>query len=249
MKFILRTKNAGQEHVRKEIEKLLEEKGAEWTHEMEKGCDFAVIIGGDGTLMRDQGKANCPLLGIKKEGSVGYYMSADYSDFREKILKLVEGKAGEDYMIKRFMRLTVSVNGKPLDGLALNDVLVSAVYTRRIFEAMVNLCGDSSVERNSGIIVYTPSGSHAFAHSAGASRMPEESRKLGVAGLAPYSGCLKKQEILLEKGPVEIECMSPEGEICVDGSETQIMKIKKGDTVTIDKSADDLEMVAFGGKK
>ncbi len=245
MKFILRIKESYGEYIRGEVEEFLHSNGCETTRELEKGCDFALNLGGDGTLLRDQTHIDCPVLGINPGKSIGYYLRADEKDYREKLMKLMKGRKGKDYHVHELMRIRAELNGKPVEALALNDILISPIYVRRMLKAEMDVRNKKTTERNSGIIVYTPTGSHAFAHSAGAKRIRYDCGKMGIAAFAPYSGVLKKREILTDKGPVRIECMSEEGELCIDGSEVNITKLRKGDVVSIEKSSSPLRIVSF----
>ncbi|MBN1896116.1 MAG: NAD(+)/NADH kinase [Candidatus Aenigmarchaeota archaeon] len=247
MKFIVRHKEEHWLELKKQVIRFLEENGAEWTEKIWK-ADFALSIGGDGTLMRDHYKLRCPVLGINPGSSIGYYLRADKDNYQNRLLSLIHGKEGKDYFIYGLMRLESSVNSRKMDALALNDVLISPVYVRRMLETKLKTSSGTSLERNSGIIVYTPTGSHAFAHSAGAEKIHYSSNALGVTALAPYSGTLKKREINSEKESVSIECLNDVAEICIDGSETNILGISKGDVVEVRKSADPLRLVGFSRK-
>jgi NAD+ kinase len=248
MRFILRCKDKYGRDLMEEAAKLIEEAGASWTPQIEKGCDFVIVFGGDGTLLRDQSLLDCPVLGVNPGKSVGYYMKAGRGDFKKKIKILIRGRAGKDYHLHDLSRLQASLNGQVLPVLALNDVLVSPIYVRRMLKSKLSVGGKSSVERNSGIIIYTPTGSHAFAHSAGAKKLEHGSGVIGVAAFAPYSGSLKGSEITVSKGVVKVECLGEEGEVCIDGSEVNVMRIRKGDTVTVAKSKSMLRLVGFSRK-
>ena len=249
MRIIVRSKNGYGKDIKRDVIGLIEKGGAEWTGEIEKGCDFAIIVGGDGTVLRDQHHLECPILGINPGKSVGFYMQAGCKDYRKKVMSLLNGREGKDYHIHNMMRLEASVNGRKMSSLALNEILVSPMYVRRIFESDLKIEGRKSMERNSGIIVYTPTGSHAFAHSAGAPEMRHDAGRFGVVAIAPYSGMLKKRPLLLENGHVEIECLNESGEICMDGSEVHIRELKKGDTVAVKKSDKSLRLVGFGKRE
>jgi NAD+ kinase len=247
MKFIVRHKERYGDDLRRNVTSFLEQQGAEWTEEIGK-ADFALSIGGDGTLMRDHHLIRCPVLGINPGKSIGYYLGADSGNYRKRITALLSGKEGRDYHVHRLLRLEAYINRKRMEGLALNDVLVSPVYVRRMLQARLCLTGKESIERNSGIIVYTPTGSHAFAHSAGAAKMPHGSGFMGVTALAPYSGMLKGSEITVERGHVRIESLSETGEVCIDGSETNVKSIGRGDVIEVRKSRDDLRLVGFSSR-
>ncbi len=245
MRFIVKHKEEQGNAVREKVVSLLRERGIECTDDAGKDADFAVIIGGDGTLLKHNSQLKCPILGINPGHSVGHYMRACADDFGEKILRLIDGREGKDYHVYDFVRLETSVNGEKMGTTALNDVLVSPIYVRRALKAAVEVNGKKSDETNSGIIIYTPTGSTAFAHSAGAETLEYDRDVMGIAALAPYSGELKKGEMLLGKGDVKIVCLSEEGEVCIDGSDVNIKKIGKGDTVAVRKCTLPVRLVGF----
>ncbi len=245
MKFIIKHKHGHGKGLRNDIIGFLEKNGAEWTEKTEEDADFAIIIGGDGTLLGHNSGLICPVLGVNPGHSVGHYMRACADDFEAKIAKLINGKEGDDYHVYSLLRLETEVNGRKMDATALNDVLVSPLYVRRALKAVLEVNGKKSSETSSGIIVYTPTGSTAFAHSAGAKEIHYGRDVMGVIALAPYAGELKKGEKLIEKGSVSIECLSREGEVCVDGSDVNNRKLGKGDTVTVRKCGCPLKLVGF----
>ncbi len=245
MRFIIRTKDGYEGSIKDEVIRMLRDNGDEYTEDIEPECDFALIIGGDGTLLRDHSWLDCPVMGINPGKSVGFYMRACDTDFKMRLTALFEGKPGKDYLIYDLMRLEASVNGRGLDALALNEVLISPVFVRRIMEAELKAKGRESLERNSAIIAYTPTGSNAFAHSAGAKPMRYDSKSFGLAALAPYSGALKKADIHVRDGPIRMKYLSKIGEVCIDGSELHIMELKPGDMVEIGMHANPLRLIGF----
>ena len=210
---------------------------------MPKQADLAIIIGGDGSFLFWQEKVACPMLGIKTRG-VGNYMTASKEDYSEKIRKVCQGKKNKDYFVRKFLRIKAYLNKKSLP-LALNEYLISAGYTRKMFNSKLKVKNKEFLERNSGIIVYTPTGSSGLAHSCGAKKLIWNSVNFAVIGLAPYSGRLKKGGILLSKEKVIIECLNENGEVCVDGNEKYSFKIKRGDKITIQKSKDFAKVITF----
>jgi NAD kinase len=242
--FIAWRKDYGEKIVLRVCE-LLRQRGIEYAFDEPQDCDLAIMVGGDGTLLKYQASLECPMLGINPGKSVGYYMSAKGSDFEKKLRKLLEGEEGKAYFVKEFTRLEASINQTPLPFLSLNEVLVSPIYVRRIFESTLSAKGRRSEERNSGILVYTASGSHAYARSAGAKTF-DEGNKFGVTAIAPYSGRLKRGELMLAKGQVSIKCLNDEGDVCIDGQEEQVCRLKKGDSVTVKKSPKPAKIIFFG---
>ncbi len=231
------------ESVKKEVRRILGEHGLKAMKNPKK-ADLAILIGGDGTVLRNHSNIRCPILGINPGDSVGYYMKSGPKEMREHIGKLICGKQGRDYFLHEMMRLETRVNGKLLPYLALNDVLVSPVYTRRIFESRLRAGNSSSLEKGSGIIVYTPAGSNAFAHSSGAKRLRYDYPEFGVTEVSPYSGRLKRGEMHTERG-VSVECLSREGEVCIDGQEDQLRRLRKGDVVSVKRHSVPARIIGF----
>jgi NAD kinase len=241
--FITWKKDYGESIVLRVCE-LLRQLGIAYAFDEPQDCDLAIMVGGDGTLLKHQASLECPIFGINPGKSVGFYTSADSGDFERKLRKLLTGGEGKAYFVRDFTRLEASINKTPLPFLSLNEVLVSPVYVRRIFESSLSVKSRRSEERNSGILVYTASGSHAYAKSAGAKTF-EERGKFGVVAIAPYSGRLKRGEITLTKGQITVKCLNNEGEVCIDGQEEQVCRLKKGDIVTVRKSPKPAKIIFF----
>ena len=243
-KVFINSKNAYGRDIKRKVEKILDQLGIDHVYENLHDIDLAILIGGDGTLFGNQSFLSCPILGINPGHSVGFFMSADNRDFENKVRKVLLGKEGKDFYIRNFMRLETKINRTKIPYICMNDVLVSPIYVRRILDSELRVRGRKSVERNSGILVYTPGGSHAYARSAGAKPIKDQKR-FGVAGIAPYCGMLKRGDVTLSEGSVSVRCLNKEGEICVDGQECQVTRIKEGDLVTVTKSKSPARIIAF----
>jgi NAD kinase len=246
-KVFLAWKKDYGEQVALKVCSVLRKMGIEYVFDEPKGCDIAVMAGGDGTLLNWQSSIECPILGINPGKSVGYYMPANNVDFGKKLLKIIHGKEGKDYFFREYPRLETRINKTRVPFLALNDVLVSPIFVRRILYSDLLAKGKRTREVNSGIIVYTPSGSHAYAKSVGAKPLKDQ-KKLGVAAIAPYTGRLTRGEIL-SKGNVAVKCLSWEGEVCVDGQEDYVCRLKENDVVTVRKSKKPVKIIWFGRKR
>lgn len=215
-----------------------------YTFDSAKDCDLAILVGGDGTVLKYQSSLSCPIFGINPGASVGFYMSAKNNDYDKKLKKILTGKEGKDFYINEFPRLQAKINDNNIPFLSLNEVLISPIYTRRILNSELKIKGKTSKERNSGIIVYTPSGSYAYAKSAGG-KIIKDKNKFGIVAIAPYQGKLKNGSIILDKEFVEIKCLNDEGEVCIDGQEEQVCKIRKLDVILIKKSEIPAKLIYF----
>lgn len=132
-------------------------------------CDLAVVVGGDGTMIgiaREVARQNLPLVGIN-QGRLGFITDIAQGQYREALGPIIAG----DYEEERRSMLEGQVwrDGEPIfDGLSLNDVVVSRGATASMVELRVDI-GDDFVAnlRADGLIIASPTGSTAYALSAG----------------------------------------------------------------------------------
>ena len=133
------------------------------------GCELVCVLGGDGTILRgaelSRGSA-VPLLGVNL-GHVGFLAEAE----REDLDATVERIVSRDYTVEE--RLTLEVHafedGRTVfSSWALNEVTVEKASRERILELTVAVDGRPlSTWGCDGIVMATPTGSTAYAFSAG----------------------------------------------------------------------------------
>jgi NAD+ kinase len=132
-------------------------------------CDLVVVVGGDGTMLgvaREVARQGLPLVGIN-QGRLGFITDVASSEWREALAPMVAG----DYEEERRSMLEGEVwrDGVRLHaGLSLNDVVVSRGAGASMVEVRIDI-GDDFVAnmRADGVIVASPTGSTAYALSAG----------------------------------------------------------------------------------
>ncbi len=134
-----------------------------------KVCDFAVVVGGDGTMLgiaREVARHNLPLVGIN-QGRLGFITDVAANQYREALAPMIAGDYEEEH--RSMLEAQVWRDGRSIfSGLSLNDVVVSRGATASLVELRVDV-GDDFVAnlRADGLIVATPTGSTAYALSAG----------------------------------------------------------------------------------
>ncbi|MGO4257473.1 NAD kinase [Marmoricola sp. RAF53] len=144
------------------IEPVAEEEAA-------TGCELAVVIGGDGTILRAAElthAAGTPVLGVNL-GHVGFLAEAESEDVEATIEAIVERRyTAED-------RLTIDVavyQGKELvtETWALNEASVEKAARQRMLEVVVEVDGRPLSRWGcDGVVCATPTGSTAYNFSAG----------------------------------------------------------------------------------
>ena len=132
-------------------------------------CELAVVIGGDGTILRAAELTHgtgTPLLGVNL-GHVGFLAEAEYDDVESTISAIVERRYTSEE------RLTIDVQvfqGKKLvsDTFALNEVSVEKAARERMLEVVVEIDGRPLSRWGcDGVVCATPTGSTAYNFSAG----------------------------------------------------------------------------------
>ena len=137
--------------------------------QMGQRCDLAVVVGGDGTMLgiaRELARYNLPLVGIN-QGRLGFITDIAMGQYKEALAPIVAGDYEEES--RAMLESDVWRDGQRIfEGLSLNDVVVSRGATASMVELRVDV-GDDCVAnmRADGLIVATPTGSTAYALSAG----------------------------------------------------------------------------------
>lgn len=131
--------------------------------------ELAVVLGGDGTILKAAEvvrESQTPLLGINL-GHVGFLAESE----KNQIGATIERVVAKDYLVKERLTLDVSVKleGKEVYRTwALNEATVEKSASERMLEVVVEV--DSRPLSSfgcDGIVMSTPTGSTAYAFSAG----------------------------------------------------------------------------------
>jgi NAD+ kinase len=132
-------------------------------------CELVVVFGGDGTLLRAAELArptSTPVLGVNL-GHVGFLAEAERDDLEATVDRVV----ARDYDVEERLTLdvTVSTNGDEVTrGWALNEASVEKGSRQRMLELVVEIDGRPLSRWGcDGVVMATPTGSTAYAFSAG----------------------------------------------------------------------------------
>jgi NAD+ kinase len=133
------------------------------------GAEMVIVLGGDGTLLRAADLARVsgtPLLGVNL-GHVGFLAEAE----REDLAATVDKVASRRYRVEERMTIDVIVrqNGTVSHhGWALNDASVEKASRQRMLEVVAEIDGRPLSRWGcDGVVCATPTGSTAYAFSAG----------------------------------------------------------------------------------
>ena len=133
------------------------------------GAEMVLVIGGDGTLLRAAElarPAGVPLLGVNL-GHVGFLAEAEPEDLSDAVDRVVEG----EYVIERRMTTEVTVRsngGVKATTWALNEATVEKAARERMLDVVIEVDGRPLSRWGcDGVVFATPTGSTAYAFSAG----------------------------------------------------------------------------------
>ncbi len=137
--------------------------------ELAPAIDLAVVLGGDGTMLRAASlvaDAGIPILGINL-GRLGFLTPFDPAEAREAILAALEGKLGIE--VRARLRVTLYPRGAdPEERISLNDAVIHQGGLARLLDLEARLDGKLIASyRADGLIVSTPTGSTAYNLAAG----------------------------------------------------------------------------------
>ncbi|MEK7190929.1 MAG: NAD(+) kinase [Pseudomonadota bacterium] len=134
-----------------------------------KNVDLAVVVGGDGTLLnvaRHLAPHRVPLIGVNL-GRLGFLADIRPDDMTDAIGRILDG----DYQSESRLLLAAEImrKGKIVHtASAFNDVIVTKGELARLIEFETYLDGEFvNSTRGDGVIVASPTGSTAYALSAG----------------------------------------------------------------------------------
>lgn len=207
-------------------------------------CDVAVTVGGDGTIIhaaKYAARANKLLIGVNV-GRLGFAADVEPDEI-DKLTRLVTG----EYLTEERMLLDVEVvkNGNSKHYLAVNDAVIARGQLSKIIDLNLSLDGEEiSKYRADGLLFSTPTGSTAYALSAGGPILAPQMECILLTPVCPHS--LFSRSVLFSgdstlsvsvRFPSECGCI-----LTVDGEKN--VEILADDKVIIRKSDLKLKLIS-----
>jgi NAD+ kinase len=196
--------------------------------------DLAIVMGGDGTMLsvaRSLIDNDIPLVGINR-GRFGFL-----TDLRaEDMLGAVDRVLSNRYQIESRMLINASVirGGKTIQqGLAFNDVVIKGGL--RLIEIAVEINGFFvHKQRADGIILSTPTGTTAYALSAGGPILHPSLEAIAIVPVSPHT--LSNRPIAVNSSSlIQITMIqTDDGQLSYDGQFQ--MLLESGDRVLVQRA-------------
>ncbi|MBW8704447.1 NAD kinase [Streptomyces sp. MBT84] len=202
------------------------------------GCELLIVLGGDGTLLRGAEFARAsgvPMLGVNL-GRVGFLAEAERDDL-DRVVDRVVMKA---YEVEERMTVDVVVhkNGDIVHtDWALNEAAVQKVSAEKLLEVVLEIDGRPVTGFGcDGIVCATPTGSTAYAFSAGGPVVWPEVEALLMVPISAHALFAKP----LVTSPnsvlaVEVQPDTPHGVLWCDGR--RMVELPQGARVEVRRGA------------
>jgi NAD+ kinase len=157
--------------------------------EIGASADVAIVVGGDGTMLgiaRQLAPYQVPLIGIN-QGRLGFITDISQEDMLSALDDMLAGKIESEQ--RSMLEGRVLREGRQIfEALAFNDVVVSRGATTGMAELQVEVDGNFMYnQRSDGLIVATPTGSTAYALSAGGPLLHPRLNGMVLVPIAPHA--------------------------------------------------------------
>lgn len=226
--------------------------------QLQANRDILLVVGGDGSLLSAAKiaiKNDIPVIGINR-GYLGFLTDISPNDFAKQLLLVLTGNYHAEYRtllhmyvndchdIKSTNKNYPLTNQQNIDGIALNDVVLSRGNETRLitFDVFINKQFVSHY-RADGLILATPTGSTAYALSAGGPILHPELEAIVMVPMFSHS-LSSRPLVFASDSLVELQ-ISAENEndlqVSLDGNKSII--IKPGQIISIEKYNQKLQLL------
>ena len=211
------------------------------------GAELVFVLGGDGTLLRAAElarPADVPVLGVNL-GRVGFLAEADAEHLEDVVAQVVR----RDYRVEARMTVDISatLGGQQIaDSWALNEASVEKSSRERILDVRIEVDGRPvSAFGCDGVLCATPTGSTAYAYSAGGPIVWPDVQALLVVPSNAHA-MFARALVVSPNSAVAVE-VDPDGHpavLCCDGR--RIIDLPPGARVEVVGGRKPLKLVRLG---
>jgi NAD+ kinase len=218
------------------VERLARDRGIEI---VEDSPDFAVVLGGDGTMLRALKRflgEGVPVIGVNY-GRVGFLASMGKDDLETGLARAFDG----EFEIVQLPTLEVEVGGERFP--AVNDVVAHSGVLGRMVELRWSIAGEElGTVPCDGLIACTPSGSTAYNLSGGGPVLVWGLDAMAVTFVAPHS--LHARPLVVPRNrELEVSNLTPDVEVALIADGHQVGTVASGDSIRI-RLADAVSLLA-----
>ena len=211
-------------------------------------ADFAVSMGGDGTLLKTASRVRdkqIPIVGVNM-GRLGFLADVSSADIEATFDALYQG----DYSVEDRALIGVETDGEPIEGYdcALNDVAILKRDSASMISIRAAINGEFlTTYQADGLIVSTPTGSTAYSLSNGGPIIVPGTGVMLMTAVAPHS--LNVRPIVLpDTAEIELTVSSRSHSflVAIDG---QSGKLPEGTTLKLMKAPYKVKVLKRSGTR
>ena len=213
------------------------------------GTEIVFALGGDGTLLRAAAlarPAGAALLGVNL-GRVGFLAEAEAEHLDETVRRVVES----DYSVDERMTLDLTVgrpDGSISHGWALNEASVEKANRERMLEVMVSIDGRPLSRWGcDGVVCATPTGSTAYAFSAGGPVVWPEVEALLVVPISAHA-LFARPLVTAPTSTIIIEVLSDGVPAVVSCDGQRVVHLPPGSRAVIRRGSEPVRVVRMSAR-
>lgn len=218
-------------------------------HKLNENMDFALVLGGDGTLLgtsRVLALKGIPMFGVNT-GHLGFLTEGRPGNILELVEKVLNGECRVEERAMLCGQIINSSSSGPL--FALNDIIISRDVNSRMIHMTLNVDEKPVADYLAdGLIISTPTGSTAYALSAGGAVMDPGIQGIEIVPICAHS-LTNRPHIVADNRILTITFnRQHEGTIMqMDGQET--FQIKYGDKIKITRAGHNAKFLRLLGEE
>jgi NAD+ kinase len=190
-----------------------------WFIRLPRGCDYAVVFGGDGSIIaaaRALSYRPIPVVGVNI-GKLGYLAKFSVAELEQFLGRIIDGKLRIEK--KMMLDCKISRRGRKIfRSMAVNDVFITAGPPYRMVELQIKVDGRPLAGCvGDGLIVSSPTGSTAYNLASGGPILSDDMECMVITPICPHSLSFRPIVINAES---RLDCVG--------------LKVNSGTTVSID---------------
>ena len=208
--------------------------------EIGRSCGLAIVLGGDGTFIsvaRQLARHDVPIVGVN-QGRLGFLTDLTLANLAESLPRLLAGEYREE------RRALLSATSSAVDGasyVAVNDVVVNRGGATSLVDLEISLNERFAYGfRADGVIVATPTGSTAYALSAGGPIMAPFVNAFTIVPIAPHA-LTNRPIVVADDSVIRITvARAREALASIDGH--HVIPLNEGDSVVLRRAQDTVRL-------
>lgn len=214
--------------------------------EIGQTCDLALVVGGDGTMLgvaRQMAKFGVPVIGIN-QGRLGFMTDIRLEEYPAVLANMLRGQYQDDP--RDLMKASVWRDEECVfTTVAVNDVVVNRTSAGMV-ELRIDVGGRFvATQRADGLIISTPTGSTAYALSAGGPLVHPGIGGWVMVPIAPHT--LSNRPIMLPSSEEIVVEIVGGREVSANFDMQSITSLLHGDKIRVTRSSHQLRLLHPAG--